>query len=106
MEDPDSPDRQALADLPPLCNEVLRLQGKGYPRTCRLCGLGPCQVLVEEKTSNPQDLVAILSSLPLSSRAFAMDVAEQLSQQEVETLLTFTRRVSAFFAMIAEEEQA
>lgn len=26
------------------CNEVLRGQGKGYPRTCKLCGItGPCK---------------------------------------------------------------
>lgn len=25
------------------CNEVLREQGKAYPRTCAVCGLGPCR---------------------------------------------------------------
>lgn len=25
------------------CNEVPREQGKAYPRTCAVCGLGPCR---------------------------------------------------------------
>lgn len=25
------------------CSEVLREQGKAYPRTCQGCGLGPCK---------------------------------------------------------------
>lgn len=25
------------------CSEELRLQGKAYPRTCMVCGLGPCR---------------------------------------------------------------
>lgn len=25
------------------CNEVLRMAGKVYPRTCKACGLGPCK---------------------------------------------------------------
>ncbi|HSG19990.1 MAG TPA: hypothetical protein VLA31_04400, partial [Burkholderiaceae bacterium] len=24
------------------CNKALRAEGKGYPRTCRKCGKGPC----------------------------------------------------------------
>lgn len=27
----------------PLCSETLRLQGKAYPRTCMVHGLGPCR---------------------------------------------------------------
>lgn len=26
------------------CNEVLRRQGKAYPRTCALCGFGKCRL--------------------------------------------------------------
>lgn len=25
------------------CQQALRLQGKPYPRTCEVCGLGPCK---------------------------------------------------------------
>lgn len=24
------------------CNQVLKAQGQAYPRTCAVCGLGPC----------------------------------------------------------------
>lgn len=27
----------------PNCNNILRGLGKAYPRTCKVCGLGPCQ---------------------------------------------------------------
>ena len=26
----------------PKCNEVLRIKGESYPRSCGICGLGPC----------------------------------------------------------------
>jgi hypothetical protein len=26
------------------CREVLRSKGRAYPRTCGLCGLGPCKL--------------------------------------------------------------
>lgn len=28
-----------------ICNQSLREQGKPYPRTCAVCGLGPCRML-------------------------------------------------------------
>lgn len=36
---------QKFADAPPppQCIEQLKSQGKPYPRTCSICGLGPCQ---------------------------------------------------------------
>lgn len=36
------------------CNERLRLLGKPHPKTCKVCGLGPCSV------SLPPEPVAVL----------------------------------------------
>lgn len=35
------------------CNEVLRHEGKPYPRTCRICGYGKCKMLMNGKLSPP-----------------------------------------------------
>lgn len=34
------------------CSETLRLQGLAYPRTCKLCGLGPCKMRIKETQQN------------------------------------------------------
>ena len=42
------------------CNNTLRAQGKGYPRTCKKCGLGPCvglaQQALDKKAENAREL--------------------------------------------------
>jgi len=46
------------------CSESLRLEGKPYPRTCAVCGLGPCRKLASRlpaETATQMALVKFLS---------------------------------------------
>lgn len=36
-----------------LCNNILRSTGKSYPRTCKHCGLGPCNFFTAQDTLKP-----------------------------------------------------
>lgn len=36
------------------CNQILRAQGKAYPRTCAKCGWGPCHRELEKSNAPPQ----------------------------------------------------
>jgi hypothetical protein len=33
----------AYGDAGPRCNQLLQAKGEAYPRTCAVCGLGPCR---------------------------------------------------------------
>ena len=37
-----------LAQQDSTCSNALRAQGKGYPRTCKKCGFGPCVELAQQ----------------------------------------------------------
>lgn len=63
------------------CNEDLRSKGRVYPRTCALCGLGPCRNLGRPKPPTGGSAVqpAPLTRVELANaRATAMALAIQL----------------------------
>ena len=42
------------------CNNVLREQGKPYPRTCAVCGLGPCKHIAAAATTPAPDVSGVM----------------------------------------------
>ena len=37
------------------CNQILRLKSTPYPRTCAVCGIGPCKEIAKAAADTPND---------------------------------------------------
>lgn len=78
-------DAERIAD----CTNELREQGKAYPRTCKRCGLGPCQTrpFVPPKT-DAQTIAELQATLVAAQRALAEERQRvQNRKEQIERLL-------------------
>ena len=82
-----------MVDVTP-CNITLRLAGQPYPRTCAICGLGPCHLVKELPVPVPDPAIEIthFSRMQVSTaisheqivKALATDVAERAGIMDFE----------------------
>ena len=64
------------------CNEMLKAEGKSYPRTCQKCRLGPCTY---KPTEEERSLV--------SKSQFLMKVTGDLQSLPFRDMLTLSRQL-------------
>jgi hypothetical protein len=63
----------------PLCTDVLRDQGKPYPRTCAECGLGPCKRKLTTPKPNEPTLTCSEVVERLRSECYTPDFLDESS---------------------------